>query len=137
MIWPGLSTAHFLRFCWRRDPQQRSGGQKTGRNPTDRGKSGSKRHLIVDAGGTLLSIRHTAAHTHETTMLAEMVHAIPAIRRSWGRQQRRLTKLHADRVYDSWTNREQLRQRDITLRIAQQWCDGPSSTIRYMSIRCV
>ena len=29
----------------------RGGGEDTGRNPTDRGKSGTKRHIIVDANG--------------------------------------------------------------------------------------
>ncbi len=61
------------------------GGQKTGPNPTDRGKTGSKRHLIVDGRGTPLAIRHTAANRHETTMVEELVDAVPAIRWPRGR----------------------------------------------------
>ena len=31
------------------------GGQKTGANPTDKGKQGSKRHVVVDQGGIPLA----------------------------------------------------------------------------------
>lgn len=96
------------------------GGQKTGRNPTDRGKAGSKRHLIVDGRGTPLAIRHTRANTHETTMLEDVVDAVPAIRRPRGRRRRRPTKLHADKAYDSRANRERLRKRGIIPRIARR-----------------
>ncbi len=98
----------------------RQGGQKTGRNPTDRGKRGSKRHLIVDGRGTPLAIRHTAANTHETTLLAEMVDAIPPIRRPRGRPRRRPAKVHADKADDSRKNRRQLRTRGIIPRIARR-----------------
>src|SRR5215218_6074676 len=36
------------------------GGQETGPNPTDRGRAGSKRHLITDAKGVPLALRLTA-----------------------------------------------------------------------------
>ena len=42
------------------------GGQKTGPNPTDRGKSGSKRHLVVDRNGIPLTVRHSAANVHDS-----------------------------------------------------------------------
>jgi hypothetical protein len=32
------------------------GGEKTSPNPTDRGKQGSKRHLVVDKGGVSLAV---------------------------------------------------------------------------------
>jgi IS5 family transposase len=67
-----------------------------------------------------LAIRHTGANTHETTMLAELVDAIPAIRRPRGRPRRRPTKLHADKAYDSRANRERLRTRGIRPRIARR-----------------
>ena len=37
-------------------------GEATGPNPTDRGKSGSKQHLLTDAGGTPLACVVTAAN---------------------------------------------------------------------------
>lgn len=45
------------------------GGQKTGPNPTDRGKKGSKRHLMVDRNGIPLTVRHSAADVHDSKML--------------------------------------------------------------------
>jgi IS5 family transposase len=53
-------------------------------------------------------------------MLEEMVDAIPAIRRPRGRPRRRPTKLHADKAYDSRTNRQRLRTRGIRPRIARR-----------------
>ncbi len=96
------------------------GGQKTGPNPTDRGKTGSKRHLIVDGRGTPLAIRHTAANRHETTMVEELVDAVPAIRWPRGRPRRRPGKLRADKAYDSQANRTHLRKRGILSRIARR-----------------
>lgn len=41
------------------------GGDKTGPNPTDLGKSGSKRHLLIDGQGAPLAFHLTAAHRHD------------------------------------------------------------------------
>jgi len=41
------------------------GGQETGRNSTDRGKQGSKIHLLVDARGAPLSLDVTGANEHD------------------------------------------------------------------------
>src|SRR5262249_43278799 len=49
------------------------GGEKTGKNPTDRGKQGTKRHLIVDKEGIPLAILLTAANVNDTTMLPQTV----------------------------------------------------------------
>ena len=38
------------------------GGQETGKNPTDRGKQGTKRHLVVDAHGIPLAVLVSAAN---------------------------------------------------------------------------
>ena len=37
----------------------------TGPNPTDRGKLGTKRHMLTDGQGIPLSIIITAANTHD------------------------------------------------------------------------
>ena len=37
----------------------------TGPNPTDRGKLGTKRHLLTDKNGIPLSVVITAANTHD------------------------------------------------------------------------
>ena len=41
------------------------GGQKTGKNPTDRGKSGAKINLLVDGRGAPISIVLTGANRHD------------------------------------------------------------------------
>ena len=40
-------------------------GKKTGPNPTDRGKLGSKRHILTDRRGTPLSAVITGVNTHD------------------------------------------------------------------------
>ena len=52
------------------------GGQKTGPNPTDRGKSGSKRHVVLDRDGVPLAVIHTAANVHDSKALEEAVDAV-------------------------------------------------------------
>jgi putative transposase len=41
------------------------GGTQTGRNPTDRGKSGAKIHVLVDQHGAPLAIHITGANEHD------------------------------------------------------------------------
>ena len=48
-------------------------GQKTDKNPTDRGKHGSKRHLVVDRNGVPLTLRHTATNVHDSRILEDLV----------------------------------------------------------------
>ena len=52
------------------------GGEKTGPNPTDRGKRGSKRHLIVDGGGVPLTVILTAANVHDAKVVEELLIAL-------------------------------------------------------------
>jgi transposase len=73
------------------------GGKKTGANPTDKGKSGSKRHIVVDRNGIPLSVIHSAANVHDDSkVLEEAVDAISPIRKPHrGRPRKRPEKLHA------------------------------------------
>jgi transposase len=56
------------------------GGQETGKNPTDRGKQGTKRHLVVDAHGIPLAVLVSAANVHDSKMMLATVDAIEPIR---------------------------------------------------------
>ena len=47
------------------------GGADTGPNPTDRGKSDPKRHVVVDRQGIPLTVIHPAANVHDWKMLGE------------------------------------------------------------------
>jgi IS5 family transposase len=99
------------------------GGDQPGPNPTDRGKAGSKHHLVVDRNGIPLAVRLSAANAHDSTELLPLVDAIPPIigPRGWpGRRRKRPAKLHADKAYDSAEKRRELRARGITPRIARR-----------------
>lgn len=49
------------------------GGEGTGRNPTDRGKQGSKLHLLVDKRGAPLSVTVTGANSHDKTAAVDVI----------------------------------------------------------------
>ena len=48
-------------------------------SPVDRGKDGSKIHVISDANGIPLTTGVSAANTHDSVMLQPMVDQIPAV----------------------------------------------------------
>ncbi|MGA7936138.1 MAG: IS5 family transposase [Kovacikia sp.] len=49
--------------------------QATGANPTDRGKSGSKRHLLTDGKGIPLAVVLSGANRHDMKKLADLLDA--------------------------------------------------------------
>lgn len=89
------------------------GGAKTGPNPTDRRKAGSKHHLITDAQGVPLAAILSSANAHDVTQLVPLVDAIPPIAGKVGRPRRRPDAVQGDRGYDSEPHREELRARRI------------------------
>ena len=46
------------------------GGDQIGKNPTDRAKNGTKRSLLVDGKGGILSVMVAGANVHDAKMLA-------------------------------------------------------------------
>jgi transposase len=56
------------------------GGCLTGPNPTDRDKPGSKYHLLVGRGGIPLTVGLSAANTHDSLLLEQMVDAVPPVK---------------------------------------------------------
>jgi transposase len=102
-------------------------GAKTGPNPTDRGKNGSKRHLIVDGQGTPLAIEHTAANVHDSEMAIALVDSIPPIKQPRGRPRKRPDEVLADRAYDAEQKiRKPLRQRRTKPLIAKRYTKNGS-----------
>jgi IS5 family transposase len=98
----------------------KAGGAAIGRNPTDRGKPGSKRHLVVDRQGIPLAVLLTAANVHDSTVLEAALDVVPPIRQPRGRPRRRPKKLHADKAYDFRRCRRACRKRGIIPRIARR-----------------
>ena len=97
------------------------GGPLTGPNPVDRGKAGSKIHVISDAAGLPLAVAISAANTGDCLALrpghGRPGHPVPA------RATARRLKLRADKGYDFDADRRWLRQRGIIPRIARRGID--------------
>jgi hypothetical protein len=86
----------------------------------DRGKSGSKVHVLSDRAGIPLSVAVSAANTNDSFALKPLVKAIPAIRSRRGPRRRKPAKLHADKAYDHEELRKWVRDRGIIVRIARK-----------------
>ena len=110
----------------------KKGGAETGPNPTDRGKPGTKRHLVTDARGTPLGLTLSGANQHDSTALTATLDAIPPIRTGHrGRSRRRPGKLHADKAYDHRRCRRECRARGITPRIARRGIESSARLGRH------
>lgn len=56
------------------------GGEATGKDPTNRGKLGTKRHLVVDRHGLPLAATVSASNVHDSKVLEVAADAIPTHR---------------------------------------------------------
>jgi transposase len=92
----------------------------TGPNPVDRGKTGSKIHVLSDRTGLPLSVAVSAANTNDAYALKPLVMAIPAIKSRRGPHRRKPAKLHADKAYDQADLRAWVRDQGIAVRIARK-----------------
>jgi transposase len=92
----------------------------TGPNPVDRGKPGSKIHVLSDRAGLPLAVAVSAANTNDASALKPLVMAIPAIKSRRGPRRRKPAKLHADKAYDQIELRAWVRDRGIAVRIARK-----------------
>ena len=99
------------------------GGSLTGPNPVDRGKTGSKLHVLSDANGLPLLVGVSAAHIHDSHALQPMIQGLPAIRSRRGPRRRKPARLRADKAYDSAAHRTWLRERGIIPRIGRRGID--------------
>jgi len=102
--------------------QQRAGsfwGLQTGRNPTDRGKAGSKHHLLTDAQGVPLCVQLTAANVNDTCQLQPLLAAVPAVGGKVGRPRQRPDLVQGDRAYGSAAHSRWLRRLGITDQLAR------------------
>jgi transposase len=77
------------------------GGELTGRNPTDRGRKGTKHTLLVDRHGVPLAIRTAGANESDHTQIIPLVLDFPRVRGKRGRPKEMPDELYADRGYDS------------------------------------
>jgi len=75
------------------------GGELTGPNPTDRGKPGTKYHVVVSTDGLPLGAVPSAANVHDTRLFRHLLHLAQVVCAAIG-------KLYADAGYDSAENRD-------------------------------
>src|SRR3984885_14479151 len=96
------------------------GGEDTGPNPTDRGKSGSKHHVLTDAQGIPLNATVTAANVNEVTQVFDVLTSMPPVGGKPGPKQEKPERLQGDTGYDSEPLRTILRWLGITPVIAKR-----------------
>lgn len=90
------------------------GGEHTGKNPTDRGKLGSKRHILVDGRGAPLSIVVSGADVHDKRCALEILDHVIVERPN------RVYSVHhlcADKGYDYDDVRQGVRERHYRVHI--------------------
>ncbi|MFF7774937.1 IS5 family transposase [Streptomyces tanashiensis] len=97
----------------------KKGGPLTGPNPVDRGRAGSKLHVLTDAQGLPVVGGVSAANVNAVQALRPLILGIPAVRTRRGPRRRRPDKVRADKAYHSAGNLAWLRERHITPRIAR------------------
>jgi transposase len=96
------------------------GGEDTGPNPTDRGKSGSKHHVLTDAQGIPLNATVTAANVNEVTQVLAVLTDMPSVGGKPGPKRELPERLQGDRGYDSEPLRVWLRWLGITPVLAKR-----------------
>jgi transposase len=95
-----------------------------GPNPTDRGKPGTKRHIVVERTGIPLAKCLSGANRHDSMLFEAVLDAIPPIKTPAGRRRKRPDKGHADKAYDIPRCRQALTRRHIKVRIARKGIDS-------------
>jgi IS5 family transposase len=107
------------------------GGTKTGPSPVDRGRPGSKQHLLVDASGLPLAWSLTGSNRNDIEQLLPLIEAVPAVAGRIGRPRRRPECVVGDRGYDSDRHRRELRERGVRPLIARRQTEHGSGLGRY------
>jgi putative transposase len=103
------------------------GGEKTGKNPTDRAKSGTKRHILTDRRGVPLAVIVSGANEHDKHYAEQTVRAT-IVRRSRRNRHGYLIIRHfcADKGYDFDDVRQALTQLGYQVHIGHRRHRGES-----------
>jgi transposase len=103
------------------------GGELTGPNPTDRGKAGTKYHIMASTDGLPLAAVPSAANVHDTRLFPHLLRLALAACAAVGR-------LYADAGYDSAGNRGLCAREGVEPRIREA---GQPHGSGLGSVRCV
>jgi putative transposase len=94
------------------------GGEETGRSPVDRGKSGTKRSVLVDGRGVPLSVVVAGANRHDKSIALQTIDEMLALR-----PEKRVYRLHhlcLDKGYDYADVVEGVLERDFILHVKKR-----------------
>ncbi len=92
-------------------------GDQTGPNPTDRAKSGCKRHVLTDRRGVPLALEITGANVHDKWLVGK---ALDGIQLRGSRGPRRPKHLCLDKGYDYADAEREVRCRRVTPHIRRR-----------------
>jgi putative transposase len=92
-------------------------GGLTGPNPTDRGKLGTKRHVLTDGRGVPVAVTLTGANIHDKWLAGETLDAVP-LRAPRG--PRRPRNLCLDKGYDYDDTAREVTRRGIRLHLRRR-----------------
>ncbi|MGW1705466.1 IS5 family transposase [Streptomyces sp. NPDC002206] len=131
-VWQRLSRTAAVRVARSRDARllprcrrllacardERRAGHRS--VPADRGMTGSKHLLIVEAHGIPLAVTLTGGNRNDVTELIPLIQAVPPIRGKRGQPLRRPRRIYADRGYDHDVYRDRVRRLKINPVIARR-----------------
>jgi putative transposase len=86
------------------------GKDATGKNPTDRAKSGTKRSMLTDGAGIPLSVAIEGASRHDAKLLVATLEDLVVARPAWEEEDDQ-QHMCLDAAYDSEPVREELKER--------------------------
>ncbi len=94
-------------------PVRQEGGSSAseeglGRNPTDRGRNGSKIHLLVDGDGMPLGVKVVGANVHDSRLVGLTIETIPVQQPEWTPET--APNLCLDKGYDYERVEEEVKQ---------------------------
>jgi putative transposase len=96
------------------------GGEATGPNPTDLGKSGTKRHLLVDGRGVPLAFHLSGANPHDLKGLSELLDPERFFASRPKPNEQRPQHLCLDKAYDAQEADELVEELEYTKHIKRQ-----------------
>lgn len=96
------------------------GGDAAGRSPVDRGKQGTKRSLLTDAGGIPIGCVSAPANRHDSVFLRPTLEHLGRFETRFGVGLPERITVHLDAGYDSKRTRELLAELGCEARISQK-----------------
>jgi transposase len=94
------------------------GGEATGKSPVDRGKLGTKRHVLTDQRGAPIGLEVTGANRHDSQAARATLESLPRQRHASGATGEQ--HLTADKGYDYPLVRDTLKRRGLVAHIPKR-----------------